>query len=111
MPRVPYQPTRQDNERFINATLVFDKDNWVSHAELKDRYDQWMKENLPVRTQESSPAQRSALHAQIRELGGVRDKVRGISNYIDGRKERMHLLGVGVIDQMGTAFQYTGNLL
>lgn len=110
MPRAPYQPTRQDNERFINAALVFDEEGWVSHAELKDRYDRWMAENLPVRTQESSPAQQSALHAQIRERGGVRDNVRGISNYTDGRKERMHFSGVGVIAQVGTAFQYTGDL-
>lgn len=110
MPRAPYQPTRQDNERFINAALVFDAENWVSHTELKDRYDQWMIENLPVRTQESSPTQRSALHAQIRARGGIRDNVRGTSNYIDGRKERMHFLGVGVITQIGTELQYTGNL-
>ena len=100
------QPTPQDNERFIDARLIFGKDQWVCHEELKDVYDEWIRANLG-RTSGSSNGHRAELHRQILSRDGIRHRVRGYSVYTDVRKQRQHFVGVGVRGQRGTSFRIT----
>ena len=99
-----YQPTPQDNERFIDGMLAIVAGRWVCHEELKDVYDGWIIANLG-RTKGSSSGHRNTLHAQVLRRGGVRSRVLGYSGYTDGRRKRLHFQGVGPINQTGTLFR------
>ena len=102
MTRAQQQPTQQDNDQFIDDMLAFGDGRWVCHEELKDIYDGWIIANLD-RNRGSSSRHRATLHAQILSRGGVQNRVRGYSDYVDGRQERLHFLGVGLHGQIGTS--------
>jgi len=102
------RPTTHDEEAFIWAHLEFGSRKWVSHLELRRRYEAWLyaKQVLVLGGKSLAMYDLSRLHSHIVARGGgiVYSNVPGESTYKEEDRNvspQKHFVGVTVIHQTG----------